>query len=293
MRPLAAVLLALTACSASTAIHRPGLENAHWLTGTVISGAQPEGDAAFSELAALGVKTVISVDGAKPDADAARRHGLRYVHLPIGYDGVPADRARELAKAILELPGPVYIHCHHGLHRSPAAAAVACVVAGQMSNDQAVEAMKTLGTGPQYLGLWASAREARPAEPSALRDLKVEFREAAPIPALAEAMVGLDEVLERLQLCAKAGWRKPAEHPDLDPAHEALRVREILSEILRTDDCKTRSDEFRAMMEAAREVSARLESRLWAAEQADQEFAALKKSCTDCHKPYRNVRTRK
>ncbi len=291
MRLLAAVLIALTSCS--TAIHKPGLENAHWLTGSVISGAQPEGDAAFGELAALGVKTLISVDGAKPDADAARRYGLRTVHLPIGYDGVPAERARELAKAILELPGPVYIHCHHGLHRSPAAAAVACVVAGQMTNDQAVDAMKTLGTGPQYLGLWASAREARPAEASVLRELKVEFREVVPIPPLAEAMVGLDEVFERLQLCAKAGWRKPAEHPDLDPAHEALRAREILTEIVRTDDCRSRPEDFRSWMGGAKSAAEQLESRLRAAESPDQAFTALKQSCATCHKPYRNVRNRK
>ncbi len=295
MKPLLIVLLALTACSApeTKAIHRPGLENAHWLTSTVISGAQPEGEAAFGELAALGVRTVISVDGAKPDADAARRHGLRTVHLPIGYDGVPAERARELAKAILELPGPVYIHCHHGLHRSPAAAAVACIVAGQMTNGQAVEAMKTLGTGPQYLGLWASAREARPADAAALRDLKVEFREAAPIPPLAEAMVGLDEAFERLQLCAKAGWVKPEDPPDLDPAHEALKIREIFNEILRMDDGEARAAEFRSLMEAARSAAERLESRLRGAESPGQAFAALKQSCADCHKPYRNVRIRK
>ncbi len=292
MRPLAIVLVVLTSCS-SREIHKPGLENAHWLTGTVISGAQPEGEAAFGELAALGVKTVISVDGAKPDAHAARRHGLRYVHLPIGYDGVPAERARELAKAIVELPGPIYIHCHHGLHRSPAAAAVACVVAGQMNNDQAVEAMKTLGTGPQYLGLWASAREARPADPAVLRELKVEFREAEPIPPLAEAMVGLDEAFERLQVCAKAGWKKPADHPDLDPAHEALRTREILTEILRTADCRSRPEDFRGWMEVARSAAEQVESRLRAAESPDSAFAALKKSCSDCHKPYRNVRARK
>jgi len=295
MRPLALVLLALTACTTpeTTAVHKPGLDNAHWLTGNVLSGAQPEGDAAFGELAALGVKTVISVDGAKPDADAARRHGLRSVHLPIGYDGVPVDRAKQLAKAILELPGPVYIHCHHGLHRSPAAAAVACVVAGLMGNDQAVEVMRTLGTGPQYLGLWASAREARPAEPSVLRDLKVDFREAAPIPPLAEAMVGLDEAFERLQVCAKARWKKPDGHPDLDPAHEALRIREILTEVLRTDDCRARPEDFRRWMDGARSAAERLESTLRAAEPPEPAFAALMRTCADCHKSYRNVRSQK
>src|SRR5262245_50112426 len=99
----------------------------------VISGGLPEGDAAFAELIALGVKTVISVDGAQPDVASARRFGLRYIHLPHGYDGVPPERMKELAKAVRDLPGPIYIHCHHGKHRSPAAAAVACVGAGLLA----------------------------------------------------------------------------------------------------------------------------------------------------------------
>ncbi|HVR84282.1 MAG TPA: hypothetical protein VMU54_08225, partial [Planctomycetota bacterium] len=160
--------LALGSCSTGgpTPIHKPGLENAYWLTDKVLSGAQPEGDAAFEELSALGVKTLISVDGAKPDVDTARKHGLRYVHLPIGYDGVPSERALQLAKAIEELDGPIYMHCHHGQHRGPAAAVVACVVAGRMDTTRAVETLRTLGTGPQYVGLWDSAREARKADPA-------------------------------------------------------------------------------------------------------------------------------
>lgn len=287
-------VLALASCSApapepGSMLNRRGLENAIWLTDKVISGAQPDGEPAFRELADLGVRTVISVDGAKPDLASARRHGLRTVHLPIGYDGIPPERAMELAKAIEELPGPIYLHCHHGKHRGPAAAVVACVVAGRMDNDQAVGAMKTLGTGSQYLGLWASAQEARPADAAALRGLAVEFRETAPVPPLAEAMVVLDQVFERLELCAKAGWKKPAGHPDVDPPHEALRAREIAGEILRTDEFKGRPEEYRRLMEALRAASERLEGALRAGEPAEAAFAALKKTCSDCHKPYRNV----
>jgi protein tyrosine phosphatase (PTP) superfamily phosphohydrolase (DUF442 family) len=283
-------LLALASCGAvePTPIHRPGLDNAYWLTDKVLSGAQPEGDAAFRELAALGVKTLISVDGSRPDVDLARRHGLRYVHLPIGYDGVPKGRALELAKAIEELEGPIYMHCHHGQHRGPAAAVVACVIAGRMDNARAVETMKTLGTGPQYVGLWASAREARPADAADLRRLQVDFRETSPLPPLAEAMVSLDGVFERLQLCATDGWRKPEGHPDVDPPHEALRLREIFAEILRTEEIRSRPAEFRALMEASRARSERLEGALREAGPADSAFAALKLSCTDCHRAYRN-----
>ncbi len=293
LRALSLVLLTSCSVPAPTPVHRHGLDNAYWLTDKVLSGAQPEGDAAFGELAALGVKTIISVDGAKPDAEAARRHGLRTVHLPIGYDGVPKERALELAKAIEELEGPIYIHCHHGQHRGPAAAVVACVVAGKMDNVQAVDTMKTLGTGLQYIGLWASASEARKAEPAILQRLTVDFREAVPMPPLAEAMVGIDVVFDRLQRCATSGWKRPSDHPDLDPPHEALRLREIFYEIMRTDDFKARPAEFRARMEASRSASEHLEGLLRSGGSGDPDLLTLKQSCVDCHRIWRNTPTRK
>ncbi len=288
----AVVLLALLSCAAPEPRH---VENAHWLTDSLLSGAQPEGDEAFRELASLGVKTLISVDGMRPDVDAARKHGMRYVHLPIGYDGVPHERAMELAKAIQELPGPIFIHCHHGKHRGPAAAVVACVVAGTMTNEQAVLSMKKLGTGPQYLGLWESARKAVPAAAGELKELKVDFREVSPIPPLTDAMVGLDAVLDRLQLCRDSGWKPPPGHPDVDPPHEALRAREIFTEILRTDDCRKRPEDFRNRMESAMETAERFQLLLdllthskGSANAADDAFDLLKDRCAGCHRTYRN-----
>jgi hypothetical protein len=37
-------------------------------------------------------QTIISVDGARPNVDAAKKEGLSYVHIPIGYNGVPRKR---------------------------------------------------------------------------------------------------------------------------------------------------------------------------------------------------------
>jgi protein tyrosine phosphatase (PTP) superfamily phosphohydrolase (DUF442 family) len=284
------VVLAFLAVSA---IHgcasAPALENIHEIAHGVLTGAVPHGDESFQELSRRGVRTVISVDGAKPDVEAARKHGLRYVHLPIGYDGIPQDRAMELAKALTELPGPFYLHCHHGKHRGPAAAAVACVVAGRIDNSQAVAAMKSMGTGEQYLGLWFSARTAKPADREALRSLKVEYREIAAVPPLAEAMVALDLAFENLELCRSAGWKTPPGHPDLDPPHEALRAREILTEILRTDDFKARPADFRAWLEAGHRAALDLESRLRESRTVDPAFDAFRKSCADCHQAYRNT----
>jgi protein tyrosine phosphatase (PTP) superfamily phosphohydrolase (DUF442 family) len=295
VRLLPAALALAVGCSSPHEI-RPvsaaHLENVHEISPGVFTGAGPHGEASFRDLAAMGVRTVISVDGAKPDVDAARKNGLKYVHIPIGYDGIPADRTKELAKALREQPGPFYLHCHHGKHRGPAAAAVACVAAGKMDNERAVQVLKTMGTGEQYLGLWASAREARTLDPAELRALKVEFREVAPVPPVAEAMVALDEAFENLGHAKKAGWGKPPSHPDVDPPHEALRAREILTEMMRTDEFKGRPADYRAWMQASLDASADLERGLRAGGPGsglDGLYERFRKTCADCHKPYRNA----
>jgi len=275
------------------------LSNAYRFSDKVITGAQPLGKAAFQALKELGVKTVISVDGARPDLALAKKSGLRYIHLPIGYDGVPADCASALAKAILELDGPLYVHCHRGTHRGPAAAATACVVAGILSNDEALARMKVVGTSAHYLGLWASAREAKPVPAQDLKQLKVEFKEVAPVPKLAEAMVQLDGVFERLTDLKTAGWQTRAEHPDIDPPHEALRLRELYMEIIRTDEFKLRPDEFKKWMKNAQDLAVELENDLLERKKAgyvgaaptalDTTYEGLKAACSTCHKTYRNT----
>jgi hypothetical protein len=90
-----------------TKIAAEHLPNAYRVHERVISGGLPEEGAAFQELESLGVKTIISVDGARPDVALAKAHGMRYVHLPHGYDGVPNQRMLQLAKAVRELPGQV------------------------------------------------------------------------------------------------------------------------------------------------------------------------------------------
>src|SRR5438046_2350401 len=50
-------------------VAQPSLPNAYIVTQKVIAGAQPEGDEGFKALRDLGVKTIVSVDGAAPDVE--------------------------------------------------------------------------------------------------------------------------------------------------------------------------------------------------------------------------------
>ncbi|MCK6459080.1 MAG: hypothetical protein L6Q95_04215, partial [Planctomycetes bacterium] len=122
-------------------------------------GAQPEGEEAFKNLQALGYTTVLSVDGAIPEVDLAAKYGLTYAHVPIGYDGVAREEQLQIIKAVKEAPGPVYVHCHHGKHRGPAAAMIAREALDGLSCDDAVKALELSETGKEYEGLYRDVRE--------------------------------------------------------------------------------------------------------------------------------------
>ena len=268
--------------------HLPNLVR---VTAGVISGGLPEGDDGFAELKEMGIKTVITVDGAKPDVATAEKHGLRYVHLPHGYDGVPEDRAKQLAKAVRDLPCPIYIHCHHGKHRSPAAAAVACLGAGLIGREEAAKVLKVAGTGENYLGLFQSVERARPLGKAALDQIPDDFPAIARLPAMAEAMVAIEHVHDRLKAIERAGWKTPADQPALVADHEALILREHFTEVLRMPELKDRPEGFRELTKEAVSLSQALEDGLKSTvdpETASKLFLAVSNNCKACHQQFRD-----
>jgi len=269
------------------------LPNAIHLTEKVISGGQPAGEAGFAELEKLGVKTVVSVDGAKPDVATAKKHGLRYVHLPHGYDGVPNERLLDLAKAVRDLPGPVYIHCHHGKHRSPAAAAAACESLGLLTTDEALAVLKLAGTNPGYRGLFRTIEEAKPQAAKTLDEWRSDFLETVDVPPMAEAMVGVEHTHDHLKQVAAAGWKAPPDHPDIDPPHEALLLMEHFTELLRTDKVNGQAKAFVEIMRRSEADAAALEQALRNGDVAPKELTAIfdriTADCAACHTTFRDV----
>lgn len=275
------------------------LPNAVRIHTKVISGGQPDGEDAFRELRDLGVKTVISVDGAKPDLELATKYGMTYVHLPHSYDGIPDERVKELAKAVRDLDGPIYIHCHHGKHRSPAAAAVACVSAGLIDPSVSLTILKIAGTNVNYRGLYQSAESARKLDQAVLDAVESDFPEIATLPAMAEAMVNLEHTLDRLKLASAADWILPASHPDVDPAHEALLLTEHFTEMLRSESVAKEPDAFQKLLRDSEAAGSDLEDAILSWNQAGMPtpvpeaitspFDRITKNCTACHQQFRDV----
>jgi protein tyrosine phosphatase (PTP) superfamily phosphohydrolase (DUF442 family) len=264
---------------------KPALENIHQLTPNLISGGQPKDDAAFSKLAEMGVRTVVSVDGAKPDVEAAKKHGLRYIHIPIGYDGVDPGAQAALTRVVREVKGPVFIHCHHGKHRGPAASAVACMAAGQMTHDEAAAFLKLAGTGKEYVGLWRDVAQFKPLAADAKLPPLIEVAE---VDSLAAAMAQLDRAWDGTKLCQAARWQTPKDHADLAPVHQALLVLEGFKESCRNleyddehltkwlEDATAQAEQLHQSLEAGR------------TEDATRAYKQLEAACLRCHEQYRN-----
>ena len=280
-----------------------GLHNVVAFHEGVLSGSVPEGDAGFDTLQALGVRTILSVDGALPDVDRARARGMRYVHLPIGYDGFDDARKVELARAVRDLPRPIYIHCHHGKHRSAGATATVAVALGWLTPELAADRMKVAGTAAGYTGLWSCTANAVPLAAAVIDAAPADFPERTTPTSLVAAMVEIDEVHDRLKRVQKAGWRAPNDHPDLAPLADAGRLADLYR--LLDDDARL-TDVAPAERAVVREwlvreglAAARLEGLLEAMDasvpdraalnlRADASLALLGASCKACHQQHRD-----
>lgn len=264
-----------------------GLHNLLRLDERLYSGGEPHGPEAFASLARLGVKTIVSVDGVAPNLAAAREHGLRYVHIPIGYDGISEQAAAALTRAARDCETPIYVHCHHGQHRGPAAAAVVCRAARQISAAQARKILELAGTSADYAGLWRDVENYQPPG----KDVELpELVEAAEVDSLAAAMAKLDRHWDRLKLCRDADWQPPAHHPDLIPEQEVLLVKESLQEAHRITTAGEYDERFQAWFAESERQAEELEAAVKRPEDdaRSHSLRQLEASCKRCHQAYRN-----
>ena len=276
----------------------PGLHNTFRLTDWLLSGSRPEGDSGFLSLQELGVRTIISVDGDRPDTATARQRGLRYVHIPIGYDGIPQGKLMQLVKAARDLPRPIYVHCHHGKHRGPAAAvAIQACLDDRCTIDRALATMRTLGTDSKYRGLFASVQRIERPSAEQLDAISDDFPETAPVSSFVERMVEIDHTWDRLQKLHAANWKIPTDESDLDPADAALQLVEHYREAARLSDPSQRSTEMQGLLRSAEESAIQMErtlrelpTRPLDPKALEPHFQQCKVACATCHAKFRDAK---
>lgn len=277
-----------------------GLHNVVAYHDGYYSGSVPEGPAGFDTLRAMGITTIISVDGAEPDVAAATSRGMRYIHLPIGYNGFDEQRRLQLTRATRDAiaQGPVYIHCHHGKHRSAGAAATVTTTLGWSTPEAGVERMKVSGTSPSYKGLYACALGATVLSAAKIDAVPADFPSIAPTPTFVKAMVEIDEIDTHLKLIEKAGWITPKDHPDLVPAAEAGRMADLLRQLVSSDYTQRQPPDFAIIMQRNSDEAKALEDMLASSARGTRDPATLAaksaqlklivQSCKDCHVKYRD-----
>jgi protein tyrosine phosphatase (PTP) superfamily phosphohydrolase (DUF442 family)/cytochrome c556 len=277
-----------------------GLHNVYRLSDTIISGSEPHGEAALEDIARMGVKTILSVDGKVPDAETAAKYGLRYVHVPIQYKGIKDDEVAKIAKTFRELEGPFYVHCFHGKHRGPAGAAIGRIALDGVAREEAIAEMRQwCGTSSKYEGLYRAI--ALKDVPSAEETAKYEFgfEAAHAFEGTRTAMIPMGRHFDNVTLIKKAGWKVDPEHPDLDPLQEATQLHQLFAACQKMEDTAAYADDYHGWMQASFDASAQLvlflsdcKAETCTPEEVAKELGAaydvVSKSCTDCHKAYRD-----
>ena len=267
-------------------IHPSSINKFHQLNHQIYSGGQPVGNKAFVELAKRNIKTIVSVDGAKPDVEAAGRHGLRYVHIPIGYGTVSEHAQLSLVKLVREVEGPYYFHCHRGQHRGPVAAAIAGLASEKIDQHAAQAFLMRAGTGREYAGLWQAVHRYKQPPKDAVYPKLVA---AAKTKSLATAMANIDQAFEKLQGFQRNNWKNLAAEDDRGPRQHALLLKEGLFESRRIRG-KEYSPPFAKWLADSELQAKKLESSLVAdhLKAASTAFHLLSQSCTRCHERFRD-----
>jgi protein tyrosine phosphatase (PTP) superfamily phosphohydrolase (DUF442 family) len=274
------------------AVSIDGIENARHVGPRLWSGGEPAGSKAFAALAALGVRTVVSVDGAQPDVEAASLHGLRYVHIPIGYDTVPRGAAEELAALnVAADSGGVFVHCHHGKHRGPTAAAIMAIAAGAWDGATGNAWQRSAGTSPDYAGLYRSVREFKTPDAATLLAAARRLRPRHAPAGLVASMVAADHHAEAMDALQRNGWKPLATRPDESAAQEARLLRELFAESIRLGHGPV-DPRFKEAMRRFEAGVGAMEAALRAgdASKANASWNALREDCRSCHRQWRDAR---
>jgi len=152
----AAVVLALSLGSAAPA--RPAstitIDNFGQVGPRYYRGAQPRGGD-YSDLAALGVKTVIDLtrDGDPEEPSLARAAGMKFYRIPMTTHETPSPETVARFLKLVDDPAnqPVYVHCQGGRHRTGVMTAVYRMSDDHWTADRAFGEMKKYNYGPDFL----------------------------------------------------------------------------------------------------------------------------------------------
>lgn len=271
------------------------VHNVFQLGPTLWSGSEPHDEEAFQILKAKGVRTILSVDGKVPDQQLAAKYGMRYVHVPIQYKGITADEIAKIAKTFREIEGPFFVHCFHGKHRGPAAAAIGRLVLDGVPRETAIAEMHRCGTSKSYEGLYQTVAHATIPSASETSAMDWDFPAASPLDGIAGAMVEVSRADDHLKAMSKHEWRPDPSHPDGNALNEATKLLGVFERSVAMSEVQQQPEDFRQWMadsitgaRSLRDALQALKDGKGRTADADAAYKAVSKTCTACHDVYRN-----
>lgn len=135
----------------AAAVAGTSVQNLYRVEDGFYRGARPTA-AGFTELAGLGVKTVLDLSGGS-DESLLKDRSLKLVHVPMSAFGLRDDRVLEALRVMTDPANrPMMIHCKHGADRTGALVALYRVVVQGWTKEKAVEEMNR--GGYHHSSLW-------------------------------------------------------------------------------------------------------------------------------------------
>jgi len=274
----------------------PPLHNVFALSENIISGSEPENEEAFRILQDKGVRTILSVDGKVPDAELAEKYGMKYVHVPIQYKGITEGEVEKITKTFREQEGPFYVHCFHGQHRGPAAAAIGRVALDGVPREEAIAEMRQwCGTSKSYEGLYATVAFGDIPAEYQTRALDWDFPSASPLEGVAGAMVHIARSHDAIKAATKNSWQPNPDHPDLNAFNESVKLADLFERTQHLDEVASEAEDFRQWIQDSVVQSVELRDTVRAMQEgsatmseADAAYKKLASTCSACHQKYRN-----
>lgn len=133
--------------SLAASMAAPSISNFDIVSEGLWRGAAPSNQA-MQKLAESGVKTIVDLRmaglGAAEEASKAKKLGIKYIHIPLGFMGPSLFKVAQFLNIVNDPANqPVFVHCRYGADRTGALVAVFRVIHDHWSFNQAYSEMRS------------------------------------------------------------------------------------------------------------------------------------------------------
>ena len=150
-----AAALMMPAAHAAAPADKPGLDNFDEVAPHIYRGSNPN-DEDLAKLKKMGVRTIVDLRmrHSRGEELAAKRLGLKWVHMSMGYWAPSDQRVKEIMEVLSDANnGGVFIHCKQGADRTGTIVGLYRILVQNWSFDEAYNEMRAHHFKPWWFAL--------------------------------------------------------------------------------------------------------------------------------------------